>query len=250
MNLDDEHALRLTERFTRQALAFDDQQRELSGVGAGRIARFLPGETHGGSHSAAKKREADAATRLDILLATNAAYAQAYHQTAQRLGDAQSKLDDALILTEARIRASDDALIAIRTDAAKLDDGTSVYRDMQGDIRFENGRSVDPVDAETIIWRGGEPTFEELQSEIERNAALRGIENDIIAGQAEIGDMQDALSDEANPVGIDDLEAFKDRAGEITTDIDERLDRIAASSAPEADKTAVGPVAGVVVPQL
>lgn len=103
---------RLNAVFARRArwqADLDDYGREASGLDVGRIARFFPDFAGGGVQAQTKKVEdARAMSRLQMLLASNAAYARAYAGVMDQL----DRADDLAY------RALDQALQAV--DQAEL----------------------------------------------------------------------------------------------------------------------------------
>lgn len=252
MKLDDDSEFeRLTQRFARQARDFDDLQNEIAGREVGRIERFLPETAQSGGGSGKSKHErAEALTRLQLLLIENPAYAALYAETAGVLTDAQSRLEQALERVQLEIDRASLTFEEMRGGAAQLPDGTRVYRDKNGVVRSEDGARVDDDLAASIVWKGDEPSFEDIQANVARGERLKALEVDIHAGQAEIGDMQTLMDDEDDPPTTDDLDEFKDRAAEIASGIEERLEKEAGRSAPTVAETAVENTTEILVPKL
>lgn len=221
MNLGNEDfEVRLAERFKRAAQDFDDLQNEMAGLEVGRITRFVS-DTADNPRSEKKRCARDLArsTALDLLL-NDPVYAAFYHETVEILRDTQTKLDDALEqVRDARTKATD-TLTETMEQAARLPDGQSVFRDQDGQVRFEDGTIVDDHVAASIIWSGTEPGFEELQAQKDRLDRLATLEADIIAGQAEIGEMQEKMEDPDNPPSDDDLQRFQDQADDLLSGIE------------------------------
>lgn len=254
VNFNDENEFeRLTERFARQAQDQDDLQNEIAGRDVGRIGRFLPEDARSAGLSGKSKQErAEALTRLQMALLSNPAYAALFRETEQALNDAQTRLDTVLERVRRAIKESEDALDDKRNHAARLEDGTRVYRDKDGSVRTEDGEIVAQALAAGVIWKGDEQTYESMQKERDRTDKLKAIEQDAINGQAQIGAMQDDLHDEDNPKTEDELNTIKEDAEAIVSDLEDRMDNTLSKSL-DADAPAAGgarPSGVIIVPEL
>lgn len=255
MNFDnDEQIETLKARFARQAQDDADLQNEIAGRDVGRIGRFLPEAAQSGGSSGNKSREerAEALTRLQMALMTNAAYAQAFRETTDALNDAQNRLDTVLERVRREIDLTEAALEDKRGRAARLEDGTRVYRDQNGAVRTEDGEIVADALAAGIVWKGDEPTYESMQADRERAERLKGIERDAQDGQARIGEMQADIRDEDNPKTEDALDAIREEAEEIVGGVEERLEAEMKppEAAPDMGRQAPETSAKLAIPEL
>ena len=91
---------------------------------------------------------------------------------------------------------------------------------------------------------------EQRRDEKEKLEALIELEDDIRAGQAEIGEMQERMDDQRGPTSEDSMHDFTDRTDDIVTDIKDRLSEITEDAKPETSLESKGPVAGVAIPEL
>ncbi|WP_299829035.1 hypothetical protein [uncultured Roseobacter sp.] len=241
----------LKAHFAKHAQDFDDLQNEMAGRDVGRIERFLNADIREDKISGKRGTRKEAGlTNLQILMMNNPAYAALFEETVQVLSDAQRELDDLLQRVQAEIKQANAALDDKLDCAAKLPDGTNVFKDQNGDIRTEDGTLVAPELAATILWRGDEPTLETVNAAKERLNRLTDLANDVRAGQAEIGGMQSGMADETEPPSADDLNGFKKRAEEITHGTEQRFEQEMTRSAPTVTKTAVEATSDLVVPKL
>ncbi|MEO1406043.1 MAG: hypothetical protein AAFV54_06085, partial [Pseudomonadota bacterium] len=145
----------------------DDLQNEMAGRETGRARRFLPEDARSGE-GARKRRERLAAETQLVLMLQDPVYRERYEATAAALSSVMQTTATVLArLEEQRVLAAA-AVDDIRDKAARLPDGTRVYRDANGVIRREDGTAVDETLAATIIWMGHEPSFETFRSARDR----------------------------------------------------------------------------------
>lgn len=83
-----------------------------------------------------------------------------------------------------------------------------------------------------------------------RLEALIDLEADIISGQAEIGDMQERMADQDDPVAAEKIKGFSDRSEEIGSDVEERLTNIIASSEANFEPGSTQSVVGISIPEI
>jgi len=250
---ENEQETKLTERFARHARDFDDLQNEIAGLDTGRMKRFLPDGAHSADpNGKSASKRAEVLTRLQLMLLENPAYAALFEETATILTDAQSRLDALLERVRAQIDQSIVALDEKLDGAARLPDGTKVFKDQTGQIRSLDGGAVPADLAATILWSGNEPSHETVQMDIARLSLLKELESDIQSGQAEIGDMQAAMLDDYSPPSEDDLKDFGQRAQDIAESLEQEMDETLAKTAPtvEPNQTIGRSTAAIVVPEL
>lgn len=233
-----EESIRLAERFKHHAQTMDDFHNEMAGRDVGRISRFIGASASGSVESQKRRNERSAENTSFQIMMANAAYAALFEDTQNVLTDAQSRLDGLLERVQAQIEVSEAELADKLDRAASLPDGTKVFKDRNGDVRTQDGALVAAELAATVLWRGDEPSFEEVRADADRIERLNILADDIRAGQAEIGDMQAAMADESEVETSEELEGFKDRANEIVEGAEERLNA-EISSAPAATPTPV-----------
>lgn len=248
----DEDLERLNARFARHAQDFDDLQNELAGRSVGRVERFLPGGANSaGSSGKSKKERAETLTRLQLLLA-DPAYAALYRETVSALTEAQSKLEIMLERVRLGIEQNAATLEDMQDRAARLEDGTRVYRDKDGQVRNEDGRIFTDALVAGIVWNGTETSFEDIQANIARRDRLNNIEADILAGQAEIGEMQVAMDDDDDPRTEAQMEDFKNRAKDIMGNAEQRMEAElqTSDSAPETSEQSFVSATKLTVPEI
>lgn len=248
----DDEFERLNDRFARHARDFDDLQNEMSGRDVGKAARFLQNGLNGAASSSKSKQErAEALTRLQLLL-NDPAYAALYRETATALADAQRKLESMLERARFEIERNAAAIDDMRDRAARLEGGIQVYRDRDAQVRTEGGRIIADALAAGIIWSGTEPSFEDIQANIERRERLVALEADILTGQAEIGEMQVAMDDEDDPRTEPEMDDFKARAEEIVGNAEQRIEAELQTpdSAPQSSEQSYVSATKLTVPEI
>lgn len=194
-----------------------DYERELAGIDIGREARFHGTEFveerrqgRSGASSAHRSAQQQNASRLQMLLATNAGYAKAYNDTMGALGDAEAATDRAIVKAQKALEDAQQQLEKTVSRAAKLSDGTRVFRDARGNVWNEHGQRVGEVDAAGIEWRGDEPAYEQfleesesVQDRLTRLEALQGYRVDTLGG------IRDRMTDQDDPPSAEEVERFK-----------------------------------------
>lgn len=185
-----------------------DFERELAGIDIGREARFHSTEFveerrqgRGGSSNAQRTAQQQYASRLQMLLATNPGYANLYNDTMDALGDAEAATDRAIAKAQKALEDAQRQLEQTLSRAAKLPDGTRVFRDARGNVWNEHRQRVSEADAAGIEWRGDEPAYEQFLEDSEsvkdrltRLEALQGFRVDTL------GRFRDRIMDQDNPV--------------------------------------------------
>jgi len=146
----------------RRRTDFDDLQNERAGLETGRMARFLDADTRearAGRGDGSDKSGAHL-SRLQQLLASNPAYAALYHETFDKLRAAEAATEAALqkeLDLHGRLATERDAMLA---RAARLPDGTAVFRDANGAVWSEHGDEVTRSDLDAVLWPKDAPVYE------------------------------------------------------------------------------------------
>lgn len=235
MNFDDDTFEKQVRQAEIRQRDFDDLQREVAGVEVGRITRFLPEGARG--QDAVEKRKAERAemlTRLQQMM-RDPEYAALYNDTTNRLREAQNALDGMREQAQRLLDEQNEAIARIDARAARDADGRAVFKDRNGGVRYADGELVSEEAAAAIVWRGDEPGFEEREAHAQHYARIEGVLFDIDAGQAEIGEMQERLEDEKNPVSTPEMKDFQDRAREIEHGNQSRLNEVVLSPVQEPE---------------
>lgn len=234
------------------AQRLDDYHNEMGGRDVGRISRFLPASASGGTAGDRRKAEREQAmNRLQLLLLNDPAYAAQYRDTQEALQDAQARLDEMLDQVRQLLNAAETELQETLDQAARLEDGRRVFKDQSGAITFEDGTEVDEVLAASVVWRGDEPTLEEMSTRKARASGLEELILDIQTGQARIGDIQIRMQDERDPVAKDEMKEFKDEVEGMTHGLEERKTHFMNASPETPDqKTTARPDLTMAVPEI
>jgi len=215
----------------RRRVDFDDLQNERAGLETGRMARFLDAdtrETHAGRGKGSDKTSQHL-SRLQQLLATNPAYAALYQETFDKLRAAEAATEAALqkaLALHSRLATERDAMLA---RAARLPDGTAVFRDANGTVWSEHWDEVTSSDLDAVVWPEDAPAYEAFR-ETTHTLANAGQKVEALRGyQVEmLGHVRERMTDEDDPPSVDEIE---------------KLQAQIASHAPEAVQAELGDIA-------
>ncbi|WP_072377304.1 hypothetical protein [Hyphomicrobium sp. NDB2Meth4] len=216
-----------------------DLKAEMAGLPNGKMARFL-GEDHRDERrhgrSSGDARKTENLSRLQMLLASNPAYARAYTQTLDELGDAEDATDRAIAKAQADLEAAQAQLQRTLDKAAKLPDGTRVFRDARGEVWNERRERVGDEAAAGIEWRGDEPAYEQFledsESAKDRLTRLEGLQGFRVDT---LGRIRDRMMDRDNPLTEHELHSAQ-------TDMRNGLKRFEIAP-PVSMRAAIEPVA-------
>ena len=223
----------------------DDLQNEIAGRETGRARRFLPEDARS-VEGARKRRERLTAEAQLVLMLQDPVYRERYEATAAALSSLMqttatvlARLEEQRVLAQAQV---DD----IRDKAARLPDGTRVYRDANGVVRREDGSAVDESLAATIIWTGNEPSFEAFRAARDRLDKIQADLDAVIDYQNDVlGPARDRITDEDDPPSLDELDRILD-------DLDGKMPDVVreAQTAPDAPAPSSLDPTQIVVPTL
>ena len=234
-----------TETLRRQE--FDDLQNEIAGRETGRRARFLPGRSQM-SEQERKERDARAfQTQLDLLL-QDPIYRAKYEKVMERLREAERATEAALVKLDRLIEQNQIALNDMEDRAARLPDGTRVFRDANGAVRQQDGTIVEDELAATILWRGDEPSYEEWRDQSQSLAGLRIQRRETETYQNDVlGSARNRMTDEDDPPSLSELDGILGDMGAKMPDI-VREELVQPDAAPtqeiEAVRIAIPTLAG------
>ncbi|MEM7530473.1 MAG: hypothetical protein AAF416_23055 [Pseudomonadota bacterium] len=227
----------------------DDLQNELAGRDTGRMARFLTGAERGPEDLRRKRAREVEQTHLMLAL-QDPAYRARYEEVSRRLTDAMMATEQALTHLNEQIAVTESELDDVQGAAARLPDGSRVYRDEAGAVRRENGSTVDATLAATILWTGDEPTYTDFSEARDRHSAALAERAVVEAYQSEVlAPAQERLEDPANPPSLEDLDRILEPVEtEMPTAVSNHMPA-PDEPAPEGDLGA-GPSQAVVLPTL
>ena len=215
----------------RQRRDFDDFQSEIAGRETGRRARFLPNAAHS-EDAKRKEREARAFRSHLAALLTDPIYRAKHDAAMSALTKAETATDTALQHIEDALAEAQTRLETIQDKAARLPDGSRVYKDANNNVRRDDGSIVDPVLVDTIIWSGNEPSFENYRAAQDSIVALEQSKRDILGYQNDVlGPARDRVTDEDNPPSLEELDG-------IIQDIKTAMPEIVQEHVPKAGDAA------------
>ncbi|MEM6311971.1 MAG: hypothetical protein AAF754_18225 [Pseudomonadota bacterium] len=218
-----------------------DLNDELAGRETGRIKRFLGDTPADDPSSPNNRRRASAISTLDQLMISDPIYRDMHHRTSQALAHAQNRLDQARDRIASMRQETEAEIEDMKARAARLPDGSAVFRDKNGAVRREDGSIVDQALADTILWRGDEPSYEDWKATNERLERLEEMEREVEAAQQEIGEMQDRLQDADNPPSLEELEDMQAQADDILSGLESDLGAMSAEPTESPSQNPAGP---------
>lgn len=234
-----------------------DLKAEMAGLPNGKMARFL-GEDHRderrhGRSGGGDTRKTENLSRLQMLLASNPAYARAYTQTFDAMRNAENAAAEALAKLEAAHAKAERELQDMLDHAARLPDGRRVFKDERGQVRDEHGARVSELDAASIAWRGDEPTWEDFEGQRAYTGQLsRGID-ELRGVQVDLGDIREQMTDKDHPPSearMGELRERAERYQQQTKDILDAASRKEVMPAHEATNTQPERTASLDIPSL
>ena len=237
--LADFNAISAAQREMDRAQMLHDLNTEMSGADTGRMVRVRHADTDDATIAGKRgKQSSDALSALDLALMSDPAYADLYHDTFDNLRDAETATERALAKVEQALTDAKAALETTLDRAATLDDGTRIFKDTQGHVWTEHGERVDPVIASRIEWQGHEPTRETY---LIREQAVADAHDDIaeLRGyQVTLGEFRERMSDEGNPITVNELEKIAERTSTEMPELARReFDAIQGIDAPASTIT-------------
>ncbi|MEP3785591.1 MULTISPECIES: hypothetical protein [Paracoccaceae] len=193
----------------KQQRDFDDLNLEMSGQDVGRIQRFFgEGETRS-PEAKRKKAEKEQAQQRLVDLLTNPIYKAKYNQAWSVLIAAETAVAKAYDQVDTEIINAKGVVTDMSDRAARLIDGSLVFRDENGDVRYADGAKVNAEDAASIVWTGNEPSFEEYSAATLRLSDLEASRRDVERYETDVlGDARDKLSDQDNAQSLGELDAM------------------------------------------
>ena len=207
---DDDFALatrRAAETRLRHEIA--DFGNEAAGRETGRLSRYGLADREDAPRGREKDRKARAFRDLLEALLSDPAYRERYERVVERLQSAERATEDALADVAKELAEAERDLDDIQKRAARLPTGARVYRDAHGVVRHEDGSVVDDVLAATIIWRGDEPSYEEMTSAQARLQQLHALLEALRLYQADVlGPARDRLEDRDEPPTLEELDTI------------------------------------------
>ncbi len=195
-------------RVKAAAQDFDDLQDAISGRDVGRQRKHIRNNDRDPITNKKRKDGSDAVQRtLDWLLLNDPDYARLHNDAMDRLRDAEARTERILNQATTALNETREEIEDSLARAAKLPDGTAVFRDDQGRVRYEDGSFVDDELAALVVWTGQEPGYEEHSALLDRESELESVIDQLRDYQTDVlGTARDRLMDNANPLSPDQLE--------------------------------------------
>lgn len=209
-----QEAFRRAEAELQRRIDLRDFNDELAGldIRAPRFhsAAFIEERREGRSGGRGSTAQREYASFLQMLLATNAAYARLYNDTLSLLRDAEAATERAIAKAQQALDEARTTLEQTLGRAATLPDGTRVFRDARGQVWTEHGQRVSDADAARIEWRGDEPGYERFKAESEAVAGgLSRLEELQGFRVNTLGHIRGRMMDQDSPASPDELQHFK-----------------------------------------
>ncbi len=224
----------------RQRRDMEDLNNEIAGRDVGRRARFLNADARS-PEAERRKREARAFQNRLIEMLNDPVYRAKYERVLQALSDAEQATQAAIDTLTEQIETAQTALTDMMDNAARLPDGTRVFRDANGVVRREDGTVVEDHLADTILWTGNEPSFEDVNAAKTRIDGLQGqldaangYQNDVL------GRARDRVTDTDNPPSEGELDGIQDNIqGSMPDVVKAQLPQPAPTVAPDQNPLTV-----------
>jgi len=198
----------------RRRADFDDLQNERAGRETGRMARFLSADTREARAGRGKgsDKTSEHLSRLQQLLASNPAYAALYHETFDKLRAAETATEAALQALQARRTQLEAAREDMLARAARLPDGTAVFRDEHGRVWSAEGEEIGGHALEAIVWPEDAPSYEAfsetghaLGNAAQKTEALRGYQVEVL------GHVRERMRDEDEPPSVEEMDKLQEQ---------------------------------------
>lgn len=191
---------------------FDDLQHELAGVDVGRMRRFLNVDDDRSPEGKRRKQERARRTLDDLM--RDPEYARLYVTLGDRLRDAETGADAALVAIQTQLQVVLDEIALMEDAAARDPDGRPVFRFADGRVVYGDGSDVSREIAEGIIWPPNAPSAEDyfaakaLQVDLQDKLTEWGVyRNDVLGGLRDRYDSDDPLMSKDDLKGaLDDIE--------------------------------------------
>jgi len=189
----------------RQSRDFEDQQNELAGRDAGRMARFGVGTAREQELKDKKRSEQAFRNALDQLL-LDPEYRRLYEELGDALGSAEIDADNAIASLQDQLNAIAQDVAAMEQDAARDPDGRSVFQYADGRVVYADGSEVPEDIAAGIVWPKDAPSAQDYFAAKDHQAALqRALEDWIIYRNEVLGGIRDRHDDPDNPMSKDEI---------------------------------------------
>lgn len=189
------------------------QVRALVGEPTGRIPRFLSENHYAlyGGDSEKKQSERRYRTMLQMLLEEDTQYARLYYEVQDTLNKARRAADRALDDINRQLEEAERTLQHMRNNAARLDDGTLVFRStVDGHVYTEDGRQLSDDEAQDIEFSDNAPSQEDYNTQKQKVETLKKQEVEVKTYKRDVIDRaQERMDDENDPPSVEELEKIE-----------------------------------------
>lgn len=192
-----------------------DKGLEAAGLDGSRRARFGVSDAENSVGGKEKSEKERIARTLRWLLLNDAEYARLHGEAMTAIRLASQQAQDLITLIETELAAIHGIIADIMDSAAQLPDGTRVFRDEGGVVRYVDGEIVPDDLAETIEWGGDEPGYEYQRQVYDRESQLTDALHVARGMQVELGGYRNELTNNENAAEKARVSDVKDRTGEI-----------------------------------
>ena len=212
-----------------------DYHDAIAGRDVGRIGKnFARSDVDPQTGDKGKDRSGAVQRTLDWLLLNDADYALAHTAAMGALVDAERAVTDGLADILDRLADERASLAHLADRAARLPDGTLVFRNADGDVVDADNNPIPDEFAAGIEWRGDEPSYEEYRDRKDRIEQLEQAERELRGIETELGDIRGELTNQQEPPTQERLGELEDRVDELrdcTQNVVQSLETPAAEAA-------------------
>jgi len=188
-----------------------DLNLELIGDPTGRNPRFFAENRHGvGSESEKKKSERRYRNMLEMLLAEDARYAKLFYEVQDTLNRARLAVGQALLDIHQHLEEAEKTLRIMQDNAARLDDGTMVFRStVDGHVYTEDGRKLSDDEAQKVEFSENAPSREDYYTQREKVETLKEQKSEAETYKRDIDQAEERLHDANDPLTLEELETLE-----------------------------------------
>lgn len=199
----------------RRAQNLDDFNNEMAGRDTGRIKRFGFNQARQDVIQEEKRKQ----SAFEQMM-MNAVYCEAWTSAMDSLNQAEEAVYQALIQASDTLHHAQRQYQELLDKAALTADGQRVFKDKHGDVYTEDGEKLSAEEAAQIEWRGDDPSREDQAHRLDAITNAQE-EFDRINGHSNrIVEIREELTDQDNPLSIDEIQAMEQEALKINDSLD------------------------------
>ena len=211
-----EHADSLREE--REQSDFDNQQHTIAGLQTGHQTKHGLRKDEIDPHTGEKKRgivEAIMQQTLEELLRNNPAYRKAYENLVSTIRTAQTAAQTTLKQVEAALADKQELWDSKMSKAAKLPDGTPVFKDKHGNVQTLDGEIIPPEQAAKIKWPEDAPLLEGMLLLQQDIFNLKATRDELLGIETELGEIYVRNNRNDKPATPDAMKRDTGRADDL-----------------------------------